>query len=200
MGTHRLQMRFQQARLFVFVLGRGIGTVGGEGDFGIDNHLAVVGILDQDVRLHLLSALLVGEHLAPFILQELLPEVVLTLDQTGCLKQTLQNHFPPVALHLRVAFQGTRQVVRLLAEAVVQVHQLLDAFAQRETLLGFGTVDLLHLLAEVFQVFAQRTEQGVQMLGVQTGEVLRLALEDAVGEVLKLDAHALVQGFRLFCL
>ena len=38
------------------------------------------------------------------------------------------------------------------------------------------------------------------MLGVQSGEILGLALEDAVREVLELGVHTLVQGFGLFFL
>ena len=38
------------------------------------------------------------------------------------------------------------------------------------------------------------------MLGIQSGEILGLALEDAVREVLELGVHTLVQGFGLFFL
>ena len=54
---------------------------------------------------------------------------MLAFDESRCLKQAFQNGFPPVALHLRVAFQGTGQVIGFLAQAVVQLHKVLDAFA-----------------------------------------------------------------------
>ena len=38
------------------------------------------------------------------------------------------------------------------------------------------------------------------MLRIQLGEVFCLAFENAVGEILKLRAHAFVQGFRFFSL
>ena len=51
-------------------------------------------------------------------------------DEARCLEQAFQNDFAPVTLHFRVALQGTGQVVGLFAQAVVQFHKVLDAFAQ----------------------------------------------------------------------
>ena len=183
--------------LLVAVFGGGIGGVGGEGDFGVDYHLAFVGIPDEDVGLHLLSALFADNRFAALVFQELLAEIVLALNQAGCLQEAFQNHF---ALHLGVALQGTGQVVGILAEAVVQFHQLLDAFAQREALFGFGAVHLLYFFLEVLNLLVERAQQVAQMLGIQSGEILGLALEDAVREVLELGVHTLVQGFGLFFL
>ena len=121
-------------------------------------------------------------------------------NQSGGLQQTFQNHFAPVALHFGVSFQGTGQVVGIFAEAVVQLHQFLDAFTQREAFFGFGAVYLFHLLAEVLQVIAQRTEQIAQVFGIQPGKVFGFALEDTVGEILELGVHALVQRFGFFLL
>ena len=173
-------MRFEPARLFFAVFGGCIGGVGGEGDFGVYYHLALIGVLDEDVGLHLLAAFFADNHFAAFVFQELLTEIVLAFNQAGRLQQTFQNHFTPVALHLGIAFQGACQVVGVFTEAVVQFHQFFDAFSQRETFFGFGTVYLLHLFLEVFYLLVQRAQKIAQMLGVQLGEIFRLALEDAV--------------------
>ena len=103
-------------------------------------------------------------------------------------------------MHFGVSFQGTGQVVGIFAEAVVQFHQFLDAFTQREAFFGFGAVYLFHLLAEVLQVIAQRAEQIAQVFGIQPGKVFGFALEDTVGEILELGVHALVQRFGFFLL
>ena len=130
--------------------------------------------------MHLLAAFFADNHFAAFVFQELLTEIVLAFNQAGRLQQTFQNHFTPVALHLGIAFQGACQVVGVFTEAVVQFHQFFDAFSQRETFFGFGTVYLLHLFLEVFYLLVQRAQKIAQMLGVQLGEIFRLALEDAV--------------------
>ena len=81
MVADRLQVRLEPARLLVAVFGGGVGGVGGEGDFGVDYHLALVGIPDEDVGLHLLSALFADNRFAALVFQELLAEIVLTLNQ-----------------------------------------------------------------------------------------------------------------------
>ena len=123
-----------------------------------------------------------------------------TFYQPGGLQQAFQYHFSPVTLYLGVTFQSTGQVVGIFAEAVVQFHQFLDAFTQREAFFGFGAVYLFHLLAEVLQVIAQRAEQIAQVFGIQPGKVFGFALEDTVGEILELGVHALVQRFGFFLL
>ena len=59
---------------------------------------------------------------------------------------------------------------------------------------------VLYFFLEVLNLLVERAQQVAQMLGVQSGEILGLALEDAVREVLELGVHTLVQGFGLFFL
>ena len=113
----------------------------------------------------------------------------------------------PADASLRLA-EARQQLDALIADAErgrklrdgVHAAELFDAFAQREALFGFGAVHLLYFFLEVLNLLVERAQQVAQMLGVQSGEILGLALEDAVREVLELGVHTLVQGFGLFFL
>ena len=66
-GADRLQVCFQEVCLLLLVFGRGVGSIGSQRHFGVDNHFPFVGVFHDDVGLHLLPALLVDDGFAPFV-------------------------------------------------------------------------------------------------------------------------------------
>ena len=104
MRPYRLQMCFQPASLFLFVFGGIVGGIGSQGYLGVDNHFPLIRVPDNNIRLHSLAAFFVGQHFTLFVFQEFLAEVMFAFYQAGSLQQSLQYHFPPIALYLGITF------------------------------------------------------------------------------------------------
>ena len=126
-----------------------------------------------------------------FIFQEFLTEIFFTFSQTGVFQDSLQYHFTPVSLHLGISFQGTSQVVGIVANLFVQLHQFLDTVFQRKALLGLFIVHFFHLMLEFFQILSERFQQITQGFRTKPVECLRLLLENPVGHILKLRIQLL---------
>ena len=67
MGADGLQVCFQEVCLLLLAFGRGVGSIGSQRHFGVDNHFPFVGVFHDDVGLHLLPAFLVDDGFAPFV-------------------------------------------------------------------------------------------------------------------------------------
>ena len=59
--------RIKEVCLLLLAFGRGVGSIGSQRHFGVDNHFPFVGVFHDDVGLHLLPAFLVDDGFAPFV-------------------------------------------------------------------------------------------------------------------------------------
>ena len=136
-------------------------------------------------------------HVGPQVAPRLVPEIDLRmvmhpLNQIRPVENRLQNHLPPVALHLRVAPQGVGQVSRLGRDAAVELHQVPQLVFQGSPLLVLGRVDAFDPLAELGDIIPERLEQDIEGLLVGLLEPARLFVHDFVREAAELQAHRLL--------
>ena len=165
-------------------LGRGIGHESRQRDLRIDDDLFLFGEVQHDV----------GPQVAPLLVLDVVLRLVMDpLGEGRVVEDRFEQHLAPVALHLRIALQRLREVLRLGRDVAVELHQGL----QLAPLRGLRGVDLLDALAEVCDVVAEGFEHEVDRLAACLPEMLRLLAEDLRREVLELGAEALLGCFAL---
>ena len=123
--------------------------------------------------------------------------VLIAFPQAGGLQHAGENHFPPIALGFVIALQRFGQVQRLLRHLRVQLLQVADLMRQGVPFSRLLTEALLHLPAEPVQLFAQRCQQAMQALAILLIDASVAVFENAVGEVFKLLAQALLAVHHL---
>ncbi|EEF93814.1 hypothetical protein CATMIT_01549, partial [Catenibacterium mitsuokai DSM 15897] len=167
------------ARAGVLVLGADVLLVGDQRHLRVDDHVPVFGQVQGHVR----AALAVLGAVA------FLHVVFLAAAQAGGLQHPLQHQFAPRALGLVGALERGGEVLGVLAERLVERHQLAHLLAQRGAVAGFVVVDGLDPGLELGQLLLQRIEQLAQVAAVLLGEAPALLFQDLVGEVAELRAE-----------
>ena len=101
--------------------------------------------------------------------------------QGRVVEDRFEQHLAPVALHLRIAFQGVGQVPGLGGDRLVEFHQALEFRFQFAALGGLRGVDLLDALAEIDDILPERLQKDVDRLLVRLLEPLRLLAQNLRG-------------------
>ena len=135
----------------------------------------------------------VGPQVASFlVLDVVLRLVVDAFGQGRVVEDRFEQHLAPVALHLRVAFECLREVLRLGRNVLVEFHEPFELGPQFAALRGLRGIDLLDTPPEVGDVVPEGFEQQVDRLPARLAEMLRLLAQDLRGEVPELRAEPLL--------
>ena len=117
----------------------------------------------------------VGTQVAALlVLDVVLRFVVDALRERRAVEDRLQQHFAPIALHFRVAFQGVGQVAGLGRDVLVELHEAFEFGFQFAALRGLRGVDLLDPFAEIDDVVLEGFQQDVDRLLAGLLEMLGL--------------------------
>lgn len=112
-------------------VGLGVGKlfVGDQRHLGIHDQVAVLGQVDHHI----------GVGPRAVVTQVVFLYVVFDAGvQTREFEHAFQNQLAPIALGLGSTFQGLREVFGVLAQRLVQAHELVHLLRQGGTLLAFG--------------------------------------------------------------
>lgn len=131
------------------------------------------------------------------VLNVVLRFVVDALDERRTVQDRFQQHFAPVALHFRIAFQCVRQVRGLGRDAPVEFHQVFQLGLQFAALCRLGGVDVLDALSEFGDVVAEGFEQHVERFFVGLLEMFGLLAQYLGCKVAELGPEGLLQFFAL---
>ncbi len=123
--------------------------------------------------------------------------VFLALAQPGRFQHPLQDQLAPGALGLARALERGGEVLGVLAERLIERHQLAHLLAERGAVAGLLVVDGFDLGLELAQLLLQRVEQLTEVAAVLLGEALALLFQDVVGQVLELDRQILAHLAQL---
>ena len=85
------------------VRGGDIVGVGLDGDLGVDHHVLVVGVMQNDVRAHALAGLIVHHGLSAIVGQRVLHIVVQSAHEALGVEQLAEHQLAPIADLLVVA-------------------------------------------------------------------------------------------------
>ena len=176
------------AAALLFGFGRGVAYESRERNFRVDDDVFLLGQVQHDVGSQVVS---LG------VLDVVLRFVVDALDERRTVQDRFQQHFAPVALHFRIAFQCVRQVRGLGRDAPVEFHQVFQLGLQFAALCRLGGVDVLDALSEFGDVVAEGFEQHVERLLVGLLEMLGLLAQYLGCKVAELGPEGLLQFFAL---
>ena len=79
------------------VRGGNVFGVGLDGDLGVDHHVFVVGVMQDDVRAHALAGLIVHQGLSAIVGQRVLHIVVQSAHEALGVEQLTEHQLAPVA-------------------------------------------------------------------------------------------------------
>lgn len=183
---HRGDVRREITPPLLLRVGRGVTHEGRERDFRVDDDVLLLGQVQHHV----------GPQVAPLlVLDVVLRLVVDALREGRTVEDRFEQHLAPVALHLRIAFQGVGQVPGLGGDRLVEFHQAFEFRFQLAPLGGLRGVDLLDALAEVDDVLLERFQKDVDRLPAGLLEPLRLLAQNLRREVFELQAETLFELF-----
>ena len=176
------------AAALLFGFGRGVAYESRERNFRVDDDVFLLGQVQHDVGAQVVS---LG------VLDVVLRFVVDALDERRTVQDRFQQHFAPVALHFRIAFQCVRQVRGLGRDAPVEFHQVFQLGLQFAALCRLGGVDVLDALSEFGDVVAEGFEQHVERFFVGLLEMFGLLAQYLGCKVAELGPEGLLQFFAL---
>src|SRR5262249_28298906 len=118
--------------------------------------------------------------------------VLASCRQTRGFEHALEHELAPRALRARVALERAREIDRILADALVELLQVLDFLREHAAVALIVRVGLADRLAELPELHLQRIEQPAELLRALLAQVLRLVVEDRRREILERVAQALL--------
>ena len=180
---------FEEMAARELVLGVGIVDIGGHGDLGVDDDVALVVEVQQHVGSQVLA--LVGtDGVAVLVAHHDLCFEVFAFGEALLLQEVAEDDLAPVALGLALVLEGARQLLGaplgLDALAYHVLHVGLDFGAHG----GLHGRVLGHLLLHFVDGLLEGFYYAVDVLGAGIGEFLLALLEHGVGGVL----HLLAEG------
>jgi hypothetical protein len=110
-GADGIEVALERGLAVALVFGRGEILVGDQRGLGIDHQVPVLGQMDNDVGLR-------ARAVVPVV--ALLDVVFLALAQAGGFEHPLEHQFAPVPLRLARPLERPRQVLRVLAQGLIQ--------------------------------------------------------------------------------
>ena len=179
------------------VSGIHVALVVGQRHLGVDDYVAVVGKVQDEVGYHAATVVTPGT-LAALVLQRLLGVKLFAFVQLQVFQQLPELQFAEVALHLDLACQCPRQTVCRLADGSTLLHVDFDGFVESRQgfsllLLGFGK-GFLH----VFQTLLQRVDDFGDLFLVLFAQLLLTQFEHLLGGCLHLLLDEVELVFHLF--
>ena len=158
-----------------------IARIGGEADLTVDDDGTPIGVAHDDVGTKSTTAISRRDDGSRLITQRLLHEVMLATNETTLIKDALEDQLTPVALHLAIATQGTREAGSLLTDLLTAEDKLLDGVLEVEAFARLFLIGLIDLLAEALEILTQWGEGFlrtlVEVFGTLAHDVIRDSTE-----------------------
>ena len=158
-----------------------IACIGGEADLTVDDDGTPIGVAHDDVGTKSTTAISRRDDGSRLITQCLLHEVMLSSNETTLIEDALEDQLTPVALHLAIATQGTREAGGLLTDLLTAEDELLDGVLEVEAFARLFLISLIDLLPESLEILTQRGEgllrTLVEIFGTLAHDVIRYGTE-----------------------
>ena len=184
MRLHAADVALEGVLALLRIVGRDVVRVGGEADFAVDDDGFSVGVVHDHVGAHDV----VGrtfDRLAGIVADGVLRAVVDALHEAGIAEDGLEDHFAPVALRLALALQRVCEVVRVRADLLGHPDHgfvlVLQGFVELDAVFA----DVVHGLLVDGELFAERGEDGAELLPVRGLEIFGALLQDGLAEDLE---------------
>ena len=177
MIAHTGQMTLQGILPLRLRLGVMIILEGCEGHLGVDNHIALVGEMQNGIGDKAVPLLLV-HHIAVLVAYGLLQRELLSLLKAHSLQKLLQAKLAEVALRLVLACQGLRQLIGPFAHLTALLNAGLDGRIQSLHGGVMLAVGALHRLAHLLNVRLQGRKDTRELLLVDRRQLIRPLLQN----------------------
>ena len=139
------------------VFGIHVALIVCERHLGVDNYVAVVGEMQDEVWNQAFS-IIAFQTLAALVFQRLLGVILFTLLQLQVFQQLLQFQLAEVSLYLHFTCQGSCQTIGCLANGLTLLHINLDGLVQSGQCLRLLLLGLVKGFLHVFQTPLQRVD------------------------------------------
>ena len=174
-----------------------IARIGGEADLTVDDDGTPIGVAHDDVRAKAATAISRRDDRSRLITQRLLHEVMLATDEPALIEDALEDQLTPVALHLAIATQGTREAGGLLTDLLTAEDELLDGVLEVEAFARFFLIGLIDLLTEALEVLTQRRESLLRALVEVFGTLAHNVIRDSTEAIAQLFGELALLGLEL---